>query len=43
MDKELLEAVYHDNLKLIKKLIKAGVDINYQNEFGNTALITACF
>jgi len=35
-------AIENKNLEMVDLLIKSGVDLEVQNKFGNTALITAC-
>ena len=40
---ELITAVVYQDLDKIKEVLKAGVDVNYQDEnYGNTALIISC-
>lgn len=39
----LISAALFDQPEMVKRLIKAGVDLNFQNKEGSTALITAAF
>lgn len=39
---DLITAVAYQDLDKVKSLIEAGVDINYQDSYGSTALIMAC-
>ena len=41
MELEFISAVRANNFELVKKLIDEGVDVNYQDKYGNTALIYA--
>jgi ankyrin repeat protein len=41
MSEELIQAVKDNNIKLVKKIIQQGIDINYQTKNGNTALYWA--
>jgi len=40
-EKSIFDAVEHNDIELVKKFIKNGTDLNIQDEFGYTALITS--
>jgi len=42
LNEKLFEAIKNDDIKQVERLIQSGIDVNCENEFGDSPLLQAC-